>query len=390
MVGLVASACSDDAGTTAAPTSTTVPSEARAIVEELTSDELQGRDNATPGSQQAQALLSARLEEVTEPLPGATDGYRWPIPQGTNLLGMVPGGDQADQYVVVGAHYDHLGTHCRRLEPDDRICNGAQDNAAGVAEVLEIARHLADGDAPRRSVIIALWDAEEDGLLGSLDFVQHPPVPLEDVVAYVNFDDLGQNLLPSLADTTFMIGAETGGPALQEAAEDAAADGPLTTLSLSLLFGQGRSDHASFTAAGVPAVFFSDANSGCYHSTSDELAVVDFDKLEAEAATGERLVRHLAETDELPTYTATYGPGAPPATYDDAEAILDVVQRGLADLDLLPAEYRPLVQDYVEDLTDIVDAGPEAFDDAAVSRLLSGAVDLVDALSHTACDGYLD
>lgn len=377
---LAASACSHDDGG-GAGTAT------REVVEELSADRLQGRDNATPGSEQAQALLVTRLQEVAEPLPGAVDGYRWPIPSGTNLLGMVPGGDLADQYVVVGAHYDHLGTSCRRVESGDSICNGAQDNATGVAAVLELARSLATGDeTPRRSVIIALWDREEDGFAGSLDFVTHPPVPLDEVVAYVNFDLLGANQLPSLADTTFMIGAETGGPTLVDAAEEAASAGPLTTVTLSLDFGEESSDHASFTGSGVPSVFFTDGPNGCYHSTSDELAVVDVDKVAEERATGEQLVRELATADARPEFTS----GTPSATYDDAVAVLDMVERSQADTDLLRPGDRPLVQGYLDELTAIVDAGPEAFDAPAVSRLLSGANDLVGAFTRTACSGYLE
>ena len=94
---------------------------------------------------------------------------------GTNLLGLIPGHDLADQYVIVGA--------------------------------------------PRRSVIIALWDAEEDGLLGSAAFVANPVVPPAQTVAYVNFDIQGTNISPSLRDLTVLIGAETGGPNLVKFAD---------------------------------------------------------------------------------------------------------------------------------------------------------------------------
>ena len=81
------------------------------------------------------------------------------------MVAVIPGTDLADQYVVVGAHYDHLGSSCQYKSSGDTICNGATDNAAGVAAVLAIARSIA-GQAvkPRRSVVLALWDSEEDGL----------------------------------------------------------------------------------------------------------------------------------------------------------------------------------------------------------------------------------
>ena len=100
--------------------------------------------------------------------------------------------------------------------PGDHICNGATDNAAGVAEVLSIGREIAQRPKPpRRSVVLALWDREEDGLLGSRYYVQHPVRPLAQTVVYVNYDIQGANVLPSLDTDTFAIGSETGGPQLQ-------------------------------------------------------------------------------------------------------------------------------------------------------------------------------
>ena len=99
----------------------------------------------------------------------------------------------------------------------DTICNGATDNAAGVAATLAIGRAIAtQSTPPRRSVILAFWDREEDGLLGSQFYTQNPLVPLAATVGYVNFDIQGANLLPSLRNTTFAVAAETGGARLKE------------------------------------------------------------------------------------------------------------------------------------------------------------------------------
>src|SRR5688572_11919946 len=121
---LVLGACSSDdsgdgeaadettAGTEAdAATTTTTPfagDDHRTIVETLAGDALEGRDNQTPGSEAAQEYLTGLLEEFTEPLPGAPDGYAWPFAEGTNLLGMIPGGERADEVLVLGGHYDHI------------------------------------------------------------------------------------------------------------------------------------------------------------------------------------------------------------------------------------------------------------------------------------------
>ena len=124
-----------------------------------------------------------------------------PFDRGTNILAIIPGRELPDEYVIVGAHYDHTGSSCRTADPTNTICNGATDNATGVAAVLAVGERLAlVPGGPRRSVVLALWDAEEDGLRGSRAYVDAPLVPLEQTVAYVNLDIQGANLLPSLRE----------------------------------------------------------------------------------------------------------------------------------------------------------------------------------------------
>ena len=200
-------------------------------------------------------------------------------------------------------------------DPDDAVCDGAGDNASGVAAVLEIGRRLAD-DPPSRSVVLALWDAEEDGRLGSIAAVESGVLDLDAVVAYLNWDMQGINLLPSLADTTFVIGAETGGPALEDAVATGVGSTDLLPVDLSLLFGQGRSDHAASSTAGVPSVFFTDATSACYHTAQDDLEHLDLDKLARQIDLGETVTRAVAGPGARPTFTAD----APAASFADAEA----------------------------------------------------------------------
>jgi Zn-dependent M28 family amino/carboxypeptidase len=199
-----------------------------------------------------------------------------------------------EEVVVPGAHYDHLGHDCDSDDPDDVVCNGASDNASGVAAVLEISRRLAE-DPPSRSVVLALWDAEEDDRLGSMAAVESGVLDIDSVVAYLNWDMQGTNLLLSLADTTFVIGAETAGPALEDAVATGVGSTDLLPVDLSLLFGQGRSDHASFVDAGVPSVFLSDATSACYHTAPDDLEHLDLDKLARRAG-------HPVRRDDLDRY----------------------------------------------------------------------------------------
>ena len=356
----------------------------------LAGDETAGRNNGTPGSALARQYLIDQLEPIAEGAnPGAGTGeaaYTQPFTDGTNVLALIPGTDLADEYVLVGAHYDHLGSACRTADPQDTICNGATDNAAGVAAVLSIARSIANQPTPpRRSILLALWDREEDGLLGSRFYAQNPIVPLADTVAYLNFDIQGANLRPSLRNTTFAIASETGGSRLQAAVRSAIDEHVLDAVMFSSVFGQARSDYVSLIAVGVPAVFFSDATGPCYHTAQDSIGIVDFTKLEQQIAIALHLTRELSNTSNPPQFT----PGTPVATYDDALGLARVGNRLWDDRDLFSAEDRAAIADGRADVKAIIDRGRAAFDSDDVGTLLSVAASAVTILTHGTCDGFL-
>lgn len=374
-----------DVDTTAGSTTTPpgAPAGHEAIVAALADDATEGRDNQTAGSEVAQDLLVEALEGIgAAPVPGG-EGYRHRFAEGTNLLALLPGTTRPDELVIIGAHYDHLGRDCPTATPGDDVCNGAADNAAGVAAVLEIARRLAE-DPPARSVLVALWDAEEDGLLGAGAFVAAPPVDLTTVSAYLNWDIQGVNLLPSLADVTVVVGAETGGDVLAEAATAAGDASSLDEANLSLLFGQGRSDHAPFAAAGVPVVFFTDANSACYHTSQDDVAALDVDKLGRQIDLGHALAVDLATRDDRPAFV----PDAPVATFDDAVTMQRVVTAARPDLGRFEAADQAVVEQFLVDLDAMVAAGADAFDGTDVGALLAGSAALVDLLTEGECDSF--
>jgi hypothetical protein len=358
----------------------------------LASDDMGGRNNGTAGSIAAQDHILAYLQEWTEganPAGTGADAYKQTTASGgTNLIGILPGTDLADEYVMVGAHYDGLGSSCSGSGPADSICNGATDNATGTAIVIDVLRSYAlSGTQPRRSIIFAFWDREEDGLRGSAAYVASPLVPLASTVAYVNFDIQGANLRPSGASSTFAIGAETGGPMLASAVGAAAAPGTLDTWQVSLVFGQGRSDHANLVNAGVPSVFFSDSTGPCYHTVGDDADVVDYDKLTQQSHTAKRLVVDLASNDATPTLTT----GLPLATYQDAVTVLTLFDRLVADLAMLTPAQQTAFLGHRDAVAGVVAEGPAAFDQDSMITLLvatSGVVN--DILDTGACDGYLD
>lgn len=409
-----ATSTSDDAvsSPTAAPTTTSAPSETSApttvaptsassvppqppaandtgaMVASLAYDQFGGRNNLTEGSTLAQGVLIDALSDIAEPAfanRSGDDGFRQEFPEGANIVAIIPGAQLADEWVIVGAHYDHLGAACRRSassRPDDQICNGATDNAAGVAAALAVASALAVEGPPQRSVLVALWDAEEDGLLGSAAYIADPIVPLDRTVAYLNFDIQGAVLLPSLNQLTFVIGAETGGAPAIELGRRIAEESTLDVMSLSVLFGLGRSDHANFVRAGVPSVFFADSTSGCYHTVDDAIDVVDFDKLDQQIRHATRLTAELASGEVTPEFDDT----APATTFDDAVTLSVIGRRALADIDRFGPSVQAELRGFAEDLDDIVTAGAGAYGPESANRMLSGAAAFIDAVANSACD----
>jgi Peptidase family M28 len=357
------------------------------IVSRLAADELGGRDNETPGSALARSFLIDQLKPISRGLNSSAAGdgaYTQRFPGGTNVVSLIRGTDLADEYLVVGAHYDHLGSVCDYKVPNDAICNGATDNAAGVAVVLAVGRMIASTH-PRRSVVLALWDREEDGLLGSSYYTAHPLVPLARTVAYVNFDVQGSNLLPSVRNVTFAIAAETGGSRLESIIRSAASRQPLDTTMLSSVFGQFRSDYASFLRANVPSVFFTDATGPCYHTAQDEPKMVDFGKLANQIRTARTVVRELANTSRPPAFAE----GTPLATYDDLVRFATLLERESVDLGRFSPADQATFLSAMETARRLVSEGRAAFGPDDVGTLLGNAASIVELLTRGPCDGFL-
>jgi hypothetical protein len=199
----------------------------RSVVRKLAGRKLAGRDNGTPGSVAAQRCLVRRLRRLGRGLNASGSGdtayeqdFTYLGQTGTNLVAVMPGGDLASEYVRIG-HYDHRDSrsdatgHCfANGAVGGEICNGAADNASGVAATLAIAKAIKKIGPPWRSVILALWDADEDLLNGSGYDTANPLVPNAAVKGYIKFDIRDADLLPSVESVSFAVGAGTGGAAL--------------------------------------------------------------------------------------------------------------------------------------------------------------------------------
>lgn len=298
-------------------------------LERLASDELGGRGNLTAGGALARQYIVDQLASYG--LTGrGREGWLQPFAEGANVVGELRGSDPAlaDEVVLLSAHYDHLGTagepgsQCT-AQGSDTICNGAGDNATGVAAVLAMARALAAMPVPpRRSVLFVFWDAEEDGLLGSRHFVEKDPVvPLDKIVAMFSVDTIATELFSGLVPL-FALAVESS-PELRAAVHaNAPVSEPLiTTYPVSDFFTGGdqggTTDHLHFRLAGVPVIFFSSGVPVEYHTPADELDVVQRPALLPITRTILLTAADLANAKTRPSFVAEPAPHL-----DDARALV--------------------------------------------------------------------
>jgi len=192
-----------------------------------------------------------------------------------NVIGALEGSDPAlkNQWVVVGAHYDHLGLGDRNsLAPSQigQIHHGADDNASGSAGVMELARLAANDNRPlKRSTLFMTFAGEEIGLLGSSYFANHPTVPLASIDTMLNLDMIGR-----LTNDKLFVGGIGTSPAYKSMLEqfDKSGGATLKAPGLKLEFsdsGYGSSDHTSFNAKKIPVLFFFSGLHTDYHKPSD-------------------------------------------------------------------------------------------------------------------------
>ncbi|HKV40283.1 MAG TPA: M28 family peptidase [Blastocatellia bacterium] len=200
--------------------------------------------------------------------------------QSSNVVGMIEGSDPVlrSQYIVIGAHYDHLGLggpESLEANPYGKIHHGADDNASGDGVLLELARALsAERSSLRRSIIFAAFSGEEEGLLGSGAYTKSPPIALTSTEAMINMDMVGR-----LRERHLIIGGVATSPAwkplLQSLNDEAGAkaDGvQAVDRRFTLVLqddGYGPSDHQSFYVHDVPVLFFFTGSQDDYHKASD-------------------------------------------------------------------------------------------------------------------------
>jgi hypothetical protein len=243
------------------------------FVGRLADDSMEGREAGTRGGHDAGEYLAKQYAAI--PLPGAgPDGaYFQPFaPNFRNVLAILRGSDPqlADQVIVVGAHYDHIGYGRRySLGPSGYIHPGADDNASGTSAVLELAKAMTIlSPPPKRTILFAAWDAEEEGLFGSKYWVANPTVPLKHVLAALNLDMVGR-----LRDQHLIVLGSRSGYGWRQLTSLQNDD---SNLLLDFVWElKANADYYSFAERGIPVLMFHTGLHGQYHRPSDKANLIN-------------------------------------------------------------------------------------------------------------------
>ncbi len=257
-------------------------------VEALADDTLEGREAGSRGGRAAGTYIVGHLKRLGLAGAAPRGGYFQALPTGgRNILALLPGRDDRlkEEVVVIGAHYDHVGygRSGNSYGPVGLIHNGADDNASGTSGLIELAEALARlPEPPRRSLLLAWWDGEEKGLLGSKHWLASPTLPLRRVVIDINLDMIGRlrNNHLSILGTRTTRGMRS---LLSHSNRRAQLDLDFTWELIA------NSDHYPFISAGIPAIMFHTGLHPDYHRPSD-----DADRINADGM--KRVVRLLFDT----------------------------------------------------------------------------------------------
>ncbi|HLA95932.1 MAG TPA: M20/M25/M40 family metallo-hydrolase [Pyrinomonadaceae bacterium] len=243
-------------------------------VEILSADDMEGRSADRPAMQKARDYVEKRFKESGVQTFGSSFRQEFDITQrgktetlkGVNFVGLIKGKKSADKYIVITAHYDHLGIH------NGEIYNGADDNASGTAALFAMAKYFSEHQ-PDHSLIFVAFDAEEKGLLGARHFVANLPVKKESVVLNINMDMISRNDKGELYATGSFSYPQL--KPLLEAVKKKAA--------IKLMIGHDdpklgkddwttQSDHAAFHLEKIPFIYFGVEDHKDYHKPTDDFA----------------------------------------------------------------------------------------------------------------------
>ncbi len=288
-----------------------------AHVRYLADDALQGRMSGTPSERCAGDYIAAQFRRLRLQPAGDSGSFfqslslasainpHAPGGTGRNVVAILRGADPrlADEAVVIGAHYDHLGRggQFSMARGDSSVHNGADDNASGVAVLIDLAERLSRGARPARSIVFIAFTGEEEGLLGSAFYTSHPAVPLERTRAMLNLDMVGR----LGAGPLIVYGVDTADEWKAVVDSAAAAEGVAVRGGGD---GFGASDQTSFYARGLPVLhFFTNVHTD-YHRPGDDWEKIDAAGLERVAAIVARVAGSVASRPGALTFRRAAAP----------------------------------------------------------------------------------
>ncbi len=302
------------------------PQDIQTHISYLAQDSLRGRQAGTPGEAIAARYIADYFKTFGLKPAGEDSTYYQPFTinmanlsnphsQDTsasadderiarNVLAMVEGTEHPEQYIAIGAHYDHLGMGefgSLYTRDDPQIHNGADDNASGTSGILELAQYFAE-NPPQKSIIFMAFSGEEMGLLGSQHFVDNPTVPLENIEAMINMDMIGR-----LSDGKLLI----FGTGTTDRWSDIITQANTDSLTIQTQpDGTGASDHTSFYNKQIPVLhYFTDTHAD-YHRPSDDASYINFEGTDTVVEHVRRLVQAV-DTLAQNQLAFTEAPGSP-------------------------------------------------------------------------------
>lgn len=270
-------------------------------VDVLADDTFEGREVGSRGGRAAAKYLVQFFRRAKLKPAGQAGSFFQPIQEGQNILGILPGSDPRlkSEIIVLGAHYDHVGYGTRRnsFGPIGYIHNGADDNASGTASMLELMEAFASmPERPRRTLLFALWDGEEKGLMGSKHWAAHPTLPLSQVVFKFNMDMVGR-----LDKHVEVYGSRTSRN-LRRLVAQLNAD---TDLRLDFQWDiRSNSDHHPFFKNRIPFLMFHTGKHDDYHTPRDDAHLINHAGMERIARLCFRIADDLANRNDALDFRA--------------------------------------------------------------------------------------
>jgi hypothetical protein len=247
--------------------------------------------------------IDLNLKPVSQELPGWNATVSTVFQANTistdNLIGVVEGeGPLADETIVIGGHYDHLGFGgygSRTQNRTGEVHNGADDNASGTAAVVELARRIASGPKPKRRMVFICFSGEERGLIGSNHYVKHPAFPIENTVAMLNFDMIG-NLRNNRVEVNG-VGTATEFDAIVRKADE------VTPVDITIIPGAfAGSDHLPFYQKNIPVMFCFTGMTDIYHTPDDDSSTLNIEGAVTVIDYSEQLLRGIDALETRPTF----------------------------------------------------------------------------------------